>query len=528
MAADGFRRISALWRTSLGAVLSCLKRCWRFAASLPKMAADWLRRLGLLSRYVMALALGAGLAFASPFNLSDYTDQGLRSIFMRIASFTLMDESRWVAVAILNDRALQEEELTWPLDAVTHLALLEGYARLDPSLIFIDLLFLDERDDPTMPALASGLARLADDTPLLIAAPPRTEPGTPLAIAPIAALEAHPNIHFVSVESRFSNRIPGAYDLRQDQRDSAALRAYAMTCEHRRKGCVDLSELEVIDPVWPPPSAHACEQHPERCAQVPRNALSRATRIFFSGLLQNLGLSPPAQLNPVGLYPVNAFDAFELADGDFAARQRSRVEGRVLMYGQSLLGLGDVEHTPLYGAQPGIMTHAVAYENLMQRDRSSLSAASALSNPKVGISVLAACLAALGYAAWRAAKSQDRSVSRLIICAVAFAALLIAGAIYLADPSGSLFASTDQYSDLALFLMGFSCLTLLGAACRQAMTRIGRPHADRLANLVAIILFSIAAAGVFVYAFNLSPAFWYGLLMTPLGALSVFRPASSR
>lgn len=162
---------------------------------------------GLLSTFI----LGQLDLFGAQEVMSNYS----RVVANRVFGPAYDDSKRKeIAVVLISDHTIKQLDASWPPLYAQHAEILELIRRHQPKAVMVDLLFVDERDDPTMEALVETIELFdrnpvdpaqqnADDkpgsVPLFFAAPPAD---SGLSIVPRLrdAVAKSTSAHFVSVQ----------------------------------------------------------------------------------------------------------------------------------------------------------------------------------------------------------------------------------------------------------------------------------------------------------------------------------------
>lgn len=341
----------------------------------------------MILRQVLTVSFGALVAllfvWLEPFNLDDGSASSIRSFWGRIGAFDYPVEKSPKTVAIvIDDNYLRDVGATWPipladpegLAPVTHADILSSIADLEPRAIFFNFKYVDNRNDAQTRAFADTLKRTSASTPVYLAA--NADPSLPVpALAAISATAQgeESGVQFVSIARGKTWGDTFAYPIwsAEERSFTAAAKLYLDGCE-RKEPC-SLSEASLpMDPQWSAPvstplaAAAAdltfnCDQlkmvypagYRTSCEEAERSGLERA----FREALRNTPFGPK---NPVlvGHIPV--------VTPDFLSNERiqSNVRGAVVFVGSNL-GMGDSVVSPLHGAVPVVMLHAIAYDNLV-------------------------------------------------------------------------------------------------------------------------------------------------------------------
>jgi len=165
---------------------------------------------GLLSTFI----LGQLDLFGAQEVMSNYS----RVVANRVFGPAYADGKREdISVVLISDHTIKQLDTSWPPYYAQHAEILELIRRHQPKAVMVDLLFVDERDDPTMEALTDVIARYdrnptdfapaaapadvgnADPIPLYFAAPPAASELTVVKSIRNAVAESA-SAQFVSVQ----------------------------------------------------------------------------------------------------------------------------------------------------------------------------------------------------------------------------------------------------------------------------------------------------------------------------------------
>jgi CHASE2 domain-containing sensor protein len=344
---------------------------------LKGIKAGWLARRGGVAGHRFAvtwhvvstfigLALALALVVLEPFNL----DQGLaergRDLFYKVAAFAYPSErSPRTAVVTIDQEFLRSTNQTWPMTYSTHAYVLDEIASHKPAAIFIDMPFMAKRTDPTFDQLIAKLERIADRTPIYIAAAPGVEGVRPAVPEILRLVDTHLKAHLVDITSGDSLGVGDAYPISpRDGFTPAAVRIYDDL--HPDAPVHIRSPDDEIDPWWALPTDHfncrgtAMETD---CAQLGQGVVRRLAYLTVSGFLpEPHGVDDRALVKVPYAPSIRAVDLFK---GDASKEIRPRLAGAVVFYGADVVLSSDRQESPIQGALPGVYVHAMVYDNLV-------------------------------------------------------------------------------------------------------------------------------------------------------------------
>lgn len=323
------------------------------------------RRTGV--RIGAAFLLGMALVVVDPFGLDDFSDRAMRDAVLRIASPSLIGVADESVVALISDDTLAEHSLYWPLSYGTYASMLEAYVLLEPRAIVIDVSFADRRPDPTIDRFVGALIEASEVVPIyIVAASPETGAAV-FARSELAELSGRRNITFVSGLSEYSDRTGWVYRLGPDARGAlpVARALYERFCREEESPCM-LDTARPMEVVWAGPSDRSCASTTRHlCEHLELGFFARFFRVVRQGLFPTWTVDdlvdPSLQTKA---WPVDTFDAFVLARGEYRDEASQAVRGRVLFVGADLAASGDHVRVPIYQSVAGVFVHAMALHNL--------------------------------------------------------------------------------------------------------------------------------------------------------------------
>lgn len=279
-----------------------------------------------------------------------------------------------ITVVLATDDDLAAYYVTYPLSYGFHADRIESIAAAGPQAIFIDYLFLDERDDHTIGDLVETLCSINHNIPVFLASLDYS--GQPLRgdLEAAAKKGCFTKVAVPRTLDRY-DRQSWEYRLRLAQDaggiDSAALAIYRRLALGAMSEDVELPNLALVWGIEPhaynlprmkreKDGAPLCRAEWRPLRELPPlqtvwQTLAWLSPERFDDGYQNTRMLPfcPYQAS----IPLN----FLSAKPDLT---RHLLKGRVVMYGADLQSVGDISNSPLHGAIPGVFVHAMALDNL--------------------------------------------------------------------------------------------------------------------------------------------------------------------
>lgn len=334
------------------------------------------------------------LLLFNPFDLSQWGADGSGELArIAIAAQSPPPAQPQISVVLADDRLVDDAGLgrpSWPLPFAWWGDLISASADLGARVIFVDVMFIDDRADQDVAALAAAISYAAQSAQVYLAVSSPAETGAFREIHPaLAALaSADANVHLVSVLRGNRVGLTHGYPLKPDSRGRipAALAIRDDACAVRLvngDACRATLPKTDLDLWWSRPSAATCaatrnaspaDQVLAGCRQLAHHWLLRLGQVGLSGLLAGI-LNPrdlarwgvaPAQLLNV---PFPTIEARHLLAGRVSNDEAALVDGGVVMIGASFSGATDLFPTTVYGDVPGVYSHAAALQTLATPQR---------------------------------------------------------------------------------------------------------------------------------------------------------------
>lgn len=351
-----------------------------------------------------AFAIGLVLLIVDPFGFSATLDRVGREAFYKVFAPTFDSRDVPATVVLIDDAFLARQGLYWPMPYVAHAGLIRAIASYAPSSIFIDVVFIDEIPDRSLPNFIATLETIAETTPVFLAAA-SSETGAPTPIRPELQelIDRSEGITLVSILYGPGRDTDRAYRLRPDSmgRPAAAVAIYEQTCASSPRGCREIDVSADLDLVWGLPDRATCEGASGAgapCGRIAHHAALRFLRLFIGGALGGAAPRFLREPDPVDVPGVPSVSAGAVAQGAYRDQLTPLLHERAVFYGANLALNGDRVRSPVNGETPGVFAHATAFANLELYGARFVRAAPPLGLPSVAhVALLLALAIVTGY-----------------------------------------------------------------------------------------------------------------------------------
>jgi CHASE2 domain-containing sensor protein len=308
------------------------------------------------------LSLAALQIYFDPFGFSSLTQRYSQDLANLTVTGPLYpdDGSNQVSVALIVDDSLHALGMQWPMSYGDHARALDSLLVYEPRAVAVDILFVDERDDPSYEQLLTVIERYKRaGVPLYFVGSPRTKPVRPEIVAAGARIVDSTILFDDGVARTYPIRVTCLDGRRDATCPSLAVRIY--NDAFRANAGADAPPNSNIELVW------GVDTHPinrkwmkvvdangqrRECPQL--NVLQRV----WGALLDVSTLR--SQCPHSGVIPAET-----LIRGDDDQDIRTLTEDRIVFYGASLEGSDDRAYTPVNGLLAGVFVHAMALDNLV-------------------------------------------------------------------------------------------------------------------------------------------------------------------
>lgn len=259
-----------------------------------------------------------------------------------------------ITVVLVNDESLHRLDQPWPPRYGFHGRVLRAIRRHRPKGVFVDILFLNRREDETLPALVSAMQSFHDAAPPIPVFLGKVSGSNQKTVEELANLSIEvPIPKNIDPDDYHSRQYDLAVDMAGSPELSAAPRMYwdlVLTNAPRiidREGYL-AAPMQVFWGTHPPESNHLVDCRP------PPNSIASA--------LWRRVASPSRAVRTNCLYARTVF-ADELVTEPSAFSEA--IAGKIVLYGMNFTGCSDVVRTATHTSIPGVFLHAMALDNLM-------------------------------------------------------------------------------------------------------------------------------------------------------------------
>lgn len=308
---------------------------------------------------------------------SIFDPMGYKSVFQRhsenLANFILGNEEYWYSglnqnkstVILLRDQDLINRGATWPPSYDFHAQVLMALKAYQADAVFIDLLFIDKRDDDTLEFFIDTLCDLVDSEVKVFLAIPDPRFGdeqirkelrntcAELVVAP-KQTESGNNTNKNRTPADYNAIAPNprVYDLAVQEKRSAALALY----ESSKKELQAEAQLLPLHVFWSSKPSRVNEEL-FGCEGKPFSPLQAIGMIITDiGRLDThkMDCAYTPTLTVTKLLTTSSSEEVE-----------ALIKGRAILYGADLVGIDDVVYPPTHLPLPGVYLHAMALDNLL-------------------------------------------------------------------------------------------------------------------------------------------------------------------
>lgn len=289
-----------------------------------------------------------------------------------------------ISVVLVDQASLGRSNQSWPVPYAYYADLIEAIASYRPKAIFLDVLLIDRRRDPSLQSLITAVCQTTESgIPVLIAADvsldeiglrpelarARTSVGKP-CLQPVGVV--YDSDEFDHLAWTYPSRVETRVDGRRSV-PTAGFALFDLLKPGQQGPAVAEPSLPAHDiaVVWGTKSASSSQLGPldgdatdgdaggEAEHKAPCQRFAKAADWRLLDLLRPH--APPACVFH------ETIRAMELRGPDDAgvASLKTRLADRAVFIGAALAGTGDVIYSPLHGRIPGVYLHAMALDNLL-------------------------------------------------------------------------------------------------------------------------------------------------------------------
>lgn len=372
-----------------------LGRVWRrvspaaFIQSL-KSVRSALKNVGAKREMRRTLSVASVLWFAwasialatdwiDPFGLSSNSDELALATLARISAPLYESENPAPAVILISNRTLSDAGLTWPAPYSFYMNLFIALARAQPSSVFVDGKIVDGRGSETLRTAVHGAMRRLFQTfdfPVFLADFPAPGKHFMGDLPNVSRLPVLWNIRAGDYPLYNTQPLAGATASHPKWHASPAVAQYQALCGSPGAPECDTQLLtagwhrpllltwgESVRAAW---LDHALVDPDDRahCRLVDPTPSERLLAVVDTALAFVWGRSREAmraRCSHIEYYPAQTIVPF----GDMTDEVLNAIQGRPVLIGFDISGMGDVTHSPVSGQLPGVFAHAAALDNLV-------------------------------------------------------------------------------------------------------------------------------------------------------------------
>ena len=342
----------------------------------------------------VTVAVGVLLAYiSSSLPVQEIAKRMMTRIYAPFLTLNYSTQGRdTITVMTVDDVDLQSYGLSWPIPLDFYQRLIDRLVSFRPRAVFLDVLFLDDRDVRQVEKLRQSTCKASDaGVPVFIATMARPDgalTGGNASVIPPSNVEASlfnakNSIGKPCVVPTLANITPDKLDQSQWQypltrniesgRSSVAL---SMFCQFNTDQCPrDIDEPMAL--IWGTRASLTNEQTmmsrdaAGRVAPICRSQWHPAETIPGVSVWQAVtGHSPALPLCPYHqVIPIRAFQYLDrpVAGYGFSSSEMSAsISGKIVLVGADLAASGDNVISPFHGRLPGVHVHAMALDNLIE------------------------------------------------------------------------------------------------------------------------------------------------------------------
>jgi hypothetical protein len=438
-----------------------------------------------MRRALLSLALSVAVILLNPFGLRDAADDLSRNSLWRITSdFYRLHEPVSPAVVVLIDAdSLTGANQVYPPSHSYYSRLIREIVRAKSEAIFVDMLLIDERHGTAELAQYLRMARDILKFPVFLGSSVTdAEKGLCVeqvlkdlrlsvsGLPSIATDHSKPALYKLRTECRPATTAASP-DRASTYKPSAALEMYSVYCARSHLCAPPSAPYEAFSSSlvvrWGTMAFDLSRHQAAQCVKSFASdrfeaAISSASK-FVSELFG--GKVDERLAYPCG--PATVVYAEDLLSEHSSTRERavSSLNGRYVFVGLYLKGLGDEILSPVHGPLPGVIKHAVAFENLTTYGTDyfqpwpTIAGVSVDSLIEFGLLALAAFLPLIGKWIVSLGKEPETETSLTKEFAIAAGLFAIAGALLLTLALALVFAAHVEPINW-LGLLGMSVLFL--------------------------------------------------------------------
>ncbi|WP_299733656.1 CHASE2 domain-containing protein [uncultured Endozoicomonas sp.] len=335
------------------------------------------------SFFVASQLLFATFIFVlNPFGLKDYTDQySERLLSQFMAPFYQNTGQSDITVVLINDAALKDLELTWPISYQEYAKILRRILSYEPKAVFVDILYSQNRGQKGLTNLKRILQMHNDpdgQSPIFIADVVNDQGSMALPELQSGVLSAPVNW------SHYAEQYPLQLERNNNIRETPATELFRVFC--KRKDCGDLQWLNEappltiswgtrVDPImqYVTGDSQNCQTHEQGFA----GSLIAGWNIMRQHALFGLNESQEFDQKVRQTCPYSR-QLFVNQLGSRNDTTEALLHDKLVFLGGIFHGIPDYVNSPIHGQLPGVFFHAMALDNLLTQGEHYLRAPDAV------------------------------------------------------------------------------------------------------------------------------------------------------
>jgi len=306
----------------------------------------------------------------NPFGFSDLTQrytQDISNLLITGPYFYPETGRDRISVALVEDSTLADLQMPWPWSYGAQARALDALLAYHPRAVIVDVLFVDPRNDPTLPELTDEIGRYKKDgIPLYFVAATDTQPGQ----LPVRKEILATGVTLVDPSFLINQGVVRQYPI--------AGQCYG-TQRAANANCLSLA-LQVYKDLYPnqplAPLNGLMEivwgTHPNPFNAKWMRVTDESGVVHSCSLNQDIGWAKRTYLaffDPSAVRSQCPYEGVIPAESLIEGRDDPDIANlahdRIVFYGASLEGVQDKAFTPVNGMIAGIFTHAMALDNLI-------------------------------------------------------------------------------------------------------------------------------------------------------------------
>lgn len=315
----------------------------------------------------VSLILSLMIVRFDPFNLEQFTNSSINDFVQRAAAPSIADFNVKSTLVTIDEISLETMGLHWPVAYAQYGAMLDLIAIYKPKAIFLDVVFLDKRNDPTFPILLDTIELVSEQTSIvLVGRNPETDE---IFIREdlLGRFRDNSNVHFV-YPLQSDGRVSQSTYVLSSAGYTAAQVMYNLHC-NASETCkpLDAFQKAKMEVLWPAPHEFNCAQSEfSGCKFRSSNWIKRVFLLLATGFLGDLTPSSWEGVQEVQKLGFPELSAARIT-GDVTDEVLWQVlEGQFVFIGSDLSFARSTGWSALNGQVVSAAVHAAAFENLVE------------------------------------------------------------------------------------------------------------------------------------------------------------------